>query len=74
MAGKIEKSKGVVKEVVGILSGNKELKLDGIIERRAGEAKEKIGNAKDKVEAAAEKAERKAAKAIDKASAAARRK
>lgn len=66
MAGKIEKSKGKVKEAVGSLTGNKKLESEGKVDRRAGEAKEKIGRAKDKVEGAAEKAERKAVKAIDK--------
>ena len=74
MAGKIEKSKGKVKEAVGSLTGNKELESEGKIDRRAGEAKEKIGRVKNKVEEAAEKAERKAVKAIDKAKGAARRK
>jgi uncharacterized protein YjbJ (UPF0337 family) len=74
MAGKIEKSKGKVKEAVGSLTGNKKLESEGKIDRRAGEAKEKIGHAKSKVEEAAEKAERKAVKAVDKAKDAARRK
>jgi len=74
MAGKIEKSKGKVKEAVGSFTGNKELESEGKIDRRAGEAKEKIGRVKNKVEEAAEKAERKAVKAIDKAKEVARRK
>jgi uncharacterized protein YjbJ (UPF0337 family) len=74
MAGKIEKSKGKVKEAVGTLTGNKELESEGKIDRRAGEAKEKVGRVKSKVEAAAEQAERKAVKAIDKAKGAAHRK
>jgi len=74
MAGKIEKSKGKVKVAIGSLTGNKELESEGKIDRRAGEAKEKIGRVKSKVEGAADKAERKAARAIDKASEAARRK
>jgi uncharacterized protein YjbJ (UPF0337 family) len=74
MAGKIEKSKGNVKEAVGSLTGNKKLESEGKIDRRAGEAKEKIGRVKGKVEGAADKAERKASKAIDKAKDATRRK
>jgi uncharacterized protein YjbJ (UPF0337 family) len=74
MAGKIEKSKGKVKEAVGSLTGNKELDSEGKIDRRAGEAKEKIRRVKNKVEEAAEKTERKAVQAIDKAKGAARRK
>ena len=56
MAGKIEKSKGKVKEAVGTLTGNKELESEGKIDRRAGEAKEKVGRVKSKVEAAIDKA------------------
>jgi uncharacterized protein YjbJ (UPF0337 family) len=74
MAGRIEKSKGKVKEAVGSLTGNKQLESEGKVDRRAGEAKEKIGRVKSKVEEAAEKAERKATKVIDKAKDAARRK
>ena len=74
MAGKIEKSKGKVKEAVGSLTGNKKLESEGKIDRRAGGAKEKIGRVKSKVEGTAEKAERKTVKAIDKARDAARRK
>ena len=74
MAGKVEKSKGKVKVAVGSLTGNKKLESEGKIDRRAGEAKEKVGRVKSKVEGAAKKAERKAGKAIDKASDAARRK
>lgn len=74
MAGKIQKSKGKVNEAVGSLTGNKELESEGKIDRRAGEAKEKIGLVKSKVEAAAVKAEREAVKAIDKVKGAARRK
>jgi uncharacterized protein YjbJ (UPF0337 family) len=74
MAGKIEKSKGKVKEAVGSLTGNKELESEGKIDRRAGEAKEKIGRVKGKVEGAAEKAECKAVKVIDRAKDASRRK
>jgi uncharacterized protein YjbJ (UPF0337 family) len=74
MAGKVEKSKGKAKVAVGSLTGNKKLESEGKIDRRAGEAKEKVGRVKSKVEGAAKKAERKAGKAIDKASDAARRK
>ena len=74
MAGKIEKSKGKVKVAAGSLTGNKELESEGKIDRRTGEAKEKIRRVKSKIEGTAEKAERKAVKAIDKAGDAARRK
>jgi uncharacterized protein YjbJ (UPF0337 family) len=74
MVGEVEKSKGKVKEVVGILTGNKELESEGKSDRRAGETKEKIGHVKSRVEEAAEKAERKAMKAVDKVKAATHRK
>jgi uncharacterized protein YjbJ (UPF0337 family) len=52
MAGKVEKSKGKVKEAVGTLTGNKKLESEGKIDRRAGEkaerkATEAIDKAKD---------------------------
>jgi uncharacterized protein YjbJ (UPF0337 family) len=74
MTGKIEKSKGKVKVAVGSLTGNKSLESKGRIDRRAGEAKEKIGLAKSKVDQTAERTERKALKAIDNAKDAARHK
>ena len=73
MAGKMERSKGKVKQVVGTLTDNKKLESEGKNDRRAGEAKEKVGRAKNKVEAVAEMTERKAVKAIDKAKDASRR-
>jgi len=66
MAGKLEKAKGMAKETVGGLTGNKDLESEGKIERRAGEAKEKVARAKHKVEEVTEKAERKAERVIDK--------
>jgi uncharacterized protein YjbJ (UPF0337 family) len=74
MAGKTEKSKGKVKEAVGSLTGNKKLESEGKIDRRAGEAKEKVGRVRSKVGGSVDKAERKATKAVDKAKDAARRK
>jgi uncharacterized protein YjbJ (UPF0337 family) len=74
MAGKMEKSKGKVKQIVGTLTDNRKLESEGKIDRRAGEAKEKVGRAKSKVDAVAKKTERKAVKAIDKARDATRRK
>ena len=67
MAGKIEKSKGKVKQVVGTITDNEKLESEGKIDRRAGEAKEKVSRAKSKVEAMADKTARKAVTAIDKA-------
>jgi uncharacterized protein YjbJ (UPF0337 family) len=74
MAGKTEKSKGKVKEAVGTLTGNKKLESEGKMDRRAGEAKEKVGRVRSKVEGSVDKAERKTLKAIDKAKNTARRK
>lgn len=74
MAGKIDKTKGKVKVAVGSLTGNKKLESEGRLDRRAGEAKEKISHVKTKVRSATEKAERKAMKATDDARNAARHK
>jgi uncharacterized protein YjbJ (UPF0337 family) len=74
MAGKIEKTKGKVKVAIGSLTGNKELESEGKLDRRAGQAKEKIRRVKGKVDATAEMAERKAVRATDSARDAARRK
>ena len=72
MAGKIETAKGRIKVALGSLTGNKELKSEGKLDRRAGRAKEKIGRVKAKVDATAEKAQRKAVQATDTARDAAR--
>jgi uncharacterized protein YjbJ (UPF0337 family) len=74
MARKIEKTKGKVKVAIGSLTGNMELETEGKLDRRAGQAKEKIRRVKSKVDATAEMAERKAVKATDSARDAARRK
>ncbi|NNN14611.1 MAG: CsbD family protein [Acidimicrobiaceae bacterium] len=67
MAGKIEKSKGKVKQAVGALTGNKKLESEGRIDHRTGEAKEKIGRLTRKFEEAAETTQRKAVKVVDNA-------
>jgi uncharacterized protein YjbJ (UPF0337 family) len=74
MAGKIEKAKGKFKVALGSLTGNKDLESEGRMDRRAGQAKEKIGRVKSKVDSTAELAERKAVQATDSARDAARRK
>lgn len=74
MAGKLEKSKGKVKQVVGTLTDNKKLESEGKIDRRAGEAQEEIGRAKRKAERVVEDTRRLAGTAIDRARDAARRK
>ena len=50
MGDKSDQAKGRVKEAVGALTDNKDLKREGRKDRRAGEAKEKFEHAKDKVE------------------------
>jgi uncharacterized protein YjbJ (UPF0337 family) len=74
MAGKIEKAKGRLKVALGSLTGNKDLESEGKMDRRAGQAKEKIGRAKSKVDSATDMAEHKAVQATDSARDAARRK
>ncbi len=66
MSGKIDKAKGRIKEVVGSATDNKDLETEGRIERRAGEAKEKVSHLAGKIEKAAEKAERRAVETINK--------
>ncbi len=65
MAGKTEQVKGQAKEVVGNLTGDKDLQAEGKADRQAGQAKEKVGHAKDKVEEIIEKVEHKAGEVID---------
>lgn len=42
--------KGKAKEAVGDLTGNKDLKSEGIADRQAGEVKEKLGKVEERVE------------------------
>jgi len=50
MAGKTDQMKGKAKEVVGDLTGNKDLKSEGKADRQAGEVKEKVGKVEEEVE------------------------
>ena len=50
MGEKTDQAKGRVKEAVGSLTDDKDLKREGQRDRLAGEAKEKVGDIKDKVE------------------------
>jgi uncharacterized protein YjbJ (UPF0337 family) len=50
MSDKTDQAKGRVKEAVGSLTDDDDLKREGKTDRLAGEAKEKVGEAKDKVE------------------------
>ena len=56
MGEKTDQAKGRVKEAVGSLTDDKDLKREGRTDRLAGEAKEKLGHAKDKVEEVIDKA------------------
>ena len=50
MTGRTDQMKGQAKEVVGDLTGNKDLKSEGTADRRAGDAKEKVGKVEENVE------------------------
>ena len=50
MSDKTDQAKGRVKEAVGDLTDNDDLKKEGKTDRLAGETKEKVGDVKDKVE------------------------
>jgi len=56
MGEKTDQTKGRVKEAVGDITGNDELKHEGKADRLAGEAKEKLGDAREKVEEVIDKA------------------
>ena len=56
MRGKIDQAKGRLKEAMGSLTGNKDLKRGGRTDRLAGEAKTNVGHATDKTEAVIDKA------------------
>jgi len=49
MTDKTDQAKGRVKEAAGDLTGDKDLKKEGRVERTAGETKEKVGDAVDAV-------------------------
>jgi uncharacterized protein YjbJ (UPF0337 family) len=50
--GTSEKLKGHAKEAAGDLSGDKELKREGKVDRAEGGVKEKVGDAADKLKGA----------------------
>jgi uncharacterized protein YjbJ (UPF0337 family) len=50
MGEKSDQMKGRVKEAVGDITDDDDLKREGKADRLAGEVKEKVGDAKDKVE------------------------
>ena len=49
MGENVDKGKGRVKEAAGDLTGDKDLKREGKVDRAAGEVKDKVGGAGDKV-------------------------
>lgn len=49
MGEKVDKGKGRVKEAAGDLSGDRDLKREGKVDRAAGSVKGKVGDAADKV-------------------------
>lgn len=56
MSDKTDQAKGRIKEAVGSLTDDDDLKREGKTDRIAGETKEKVGQAKDKVEEVIDKA------------------
>jgi len=56
MSDKTDQAKGRIKEAVGSLTDDDDLKREGKTDRIAGETKEKVGQAKDKVEDVIDKA------------------
>ena len=56
MSDKTDQAKGRIKEAVGSLTDDDDLKREGKTDRIAGETKEKVGHAKDKVEDVIDKA------------------
>jgi uncharacterized protein YjbJ (UPF0337 family) len=49
MPENLDETKGRVKQAAGDLTGDKDLKNEGKVDRAAGSAKEKVGDAADKV-------------------------
>ena len=49
MGEKSDQASGRVKEAAGTLTGNDDLKNEGKVDRKGGEAKQKVGEAADKV-------------------------
>jgi uncharacterized protein YjbJ (UPF0337 family) len=47
--GKMDEAKGRLKEAGGDLTGDKDLKNEGKVDRATGTAKDKLGDASDKV-------------------------
>ena len=67
MSDKTDQAKGRVKEAVGSLTDDNDLKREGQADRLAGEAKEKVGDIKDKAEDVIDKVKEKLGDVRDKA-------
>lgn len=50
MSGQTDQAKGKVKQAVGDLTENDELKSEGKLDEAAGKVKEAVGSVKDRVE------------------------
>ncbi|BCP59191.1 CsbD family protein [Streptococcus parasuis] len=52
LSAKLEQLSGSVKEGLGKLTGDKEIEVEGIVEKGIGKAKELVEDAKDSIEGA----------------------
>jgi uncharacterized protein YjbJ (UPF0337 family) len=66
MSGRTDQVKGRAKEVVGTVTGNKDLESEGKVDRQAGEIKQTIDDSKDKIEMLRDRAEGKGEEAVEK--------
>ena len=61
MGDDLDQAKGRVKQAVGDLTDDDDLRREGKVDEQAGKAKEKVGEMKDKVEDAIDRAKDKLA-------------
>ncbi|MBP6225956.1 MAG: CsbD family protein [Rhizobacter sp.] len=47
--GRVEQAKGAAKEIAGKVTGNKELEIEGRIDKTAGKVQSGFGDAKEKL-------------------------
>jgi uncharacterized protein YjbJ (UPF0337 family) len=64
MSGKSDQVKGRAKEVVGTITGNKDLESEGKVDRQVGGVKQAIAHTSGKIEEFIEKAEEEVTKTI----------
>ncbi|MGZ7019839.1 MAG: CsbD family protein [Ilumatobacteraceae bacterium] len=62
MGKEVDKAKGKIKQAVGDLTGNKDLKREGKADERAGKAKGYVADAKNKAEDVVDKVKDKVTK------------